>query len=386
MLTHIQQRNVVAIIEAGLNVLAAPVDVHALYIPVLVFCQMPRQAKTRRRYLYRVIRVGRAGQPPVSNSHIMDGYPNPGTTATLPGVNSVSIIICTLDRPKMAQRCIDSLAKADLTGVVEIILVDQGPKSNNGPFCKARQSSGLPVVHLLRDRPGVQGARNAAVMQAKGDLLLFTDDDCLVDANWVQAIRRAFSDDAVAGVVGRVLPHGSNAGKFPVGILDRATEVRFRGPHYPFTIGVGNNMAFRRASLRLSGGFDATLGAGSPARACGESEMFYRLLKTAGHIVYTPHGLVFHDAWRTLEQSLGATYGYTYGNGYCLTRAASRGDLRALGYLCGRLGGQIVLAYIHFLIVGDRPKRQRAAQQWLGIWHGFAAGLKAPDPDIPTIP
>ncbi len=300
-------------------------------------------------------------------------------------MTTISIIICTLDRPDMVQRCINSIVRAELDRVVEIILADQGPPGNNSAYCQRLADRGVPLTHLLLDRPGVQHARNAAIRQATGALLLFTDDDCIVTPDWAQAIRRGFADPSRHCVVGRVYPYGNVPGKLPCSILERPHPRLFRGNQFPFDIGVGNNMAFRRKLLQRIGGFDETLGAGTPAKACGDTEMFHRILKTGHTIAYQPEAVLYHDAWRTPEQVVGAAYSYNFGAAYYLFRCIRMGDIRSLGYLGGRLLGGALLAWLHFWIIGDPVRRCRAVQQFKGLWHGFLAGLRAPDPRISRI-
>lgn len=184
----------------------------------------------------------------------------------------------------------------------EIIVVLNGPE--NPEFAEA--VSQFPVRLLNEPRPGVSNARNYAVPKAKGEILVFVDDDVLTDTNWLEEIIKCFADPRVACVTGRVIPAGT---------VSFATEKAFRyyaseraltpwsldssNPNwYQYIlgepVGFGCNMAFRKKFLEDYSHFPPDLGAGSLIGGGDEFYMYVQVLKHGFRIRHTPTAAVTH--------------------------------------------------------------------------------------------
>jgi hypothetical protein len=192
---------------------------------------------------------------------------------------TVSVIICSRDRPDDLARCLASLAACD-PAPDEIVVVDNSPGS---PEVRAVVSATPGARLVVEPRPGLSRARNAGVAAARGTILLFTDDDVEVLPGWLVPIRAAFADPAVGCVTGQVIPatldtpaafsfevdYGGLAGsqrpwRIDTGLLDQP----FGEAPPVWQVGAGANMAIRRAVIDAVGGFDERLGAG--AAGCSE--------------------------------------------------------------------------------------------------------------------
>jgi hypothetical protein len=93
---------------------------------------------------------------------------------------------------------------------------------------------------------------------------------------------------------------------------------------YPFvngSVGVGNNMAFRRAPLIASGGFDTALGAGSPTGSCEETWAFSKAILRGERIVYEPRALCWHEHRKDGGSLREQVFGYGLGLGAILAKA-----------------------------------------------------------------
>lgn len=101
----------------------------------------------------------------------------------------VSVIIAHLNQPAMLATCLDSLL-AGRRQPDEIIVVDNGSTETPKALC-AR----YPNVRLLSERrPGPGPARSLGAHHAQGDILAFTDADCLVDTGWLEDVAEGLSD------------------------------------------------------------------------------------------------------------------------------------------------------------------------------------------------
>ncbi len=203
----------------------------------------------------------------------------------------------------MLTHCLECLAaQAQNYPDYEIIVVLNAPE--DGAF--AEVVSRFPVRLLNEPRRGVSNARNHAVARAKGDILVFVDDDVLTDSNWLEEIVKCFADPKVACVTGRVIPAG------PVSL---ATEkvARYYGSERALSawsldasnpnwyqyilgepVGFGCNMAFRKAFLENYALFPPDLGAGSLIGGGDEFYMYVQVLKHGFRIRHNPAAAVTH--------------------------------------------------------------------------------------------
>lgn len=221
-----------------------------------------------------------------------------------PPAVSVSVVICTRDRPQDLTRCLASLGRC-VPPPCEVIVVDNAPRND----ATAQAVRAFPGVRYVReDRPGLSLARNAGIKAAAGEIVAFTDDDVELPEDWIARLAAPFTDPEVACVTGLVLPAdlSSEAAclfEFGVGGFGHALRRRRFDRDYLRTdwwrppdvwkMGAGANMAMRRSAFAEVGLFDPRLGAG--ASGCSEdSELWFRLLR-AGHVCqYDPAAVVFH--------------------------------------------------------------------------------------------
>jgi glycosyl transferase family 2 len=205
-----------------------------------------------------------------------------------PSSGSVTLAICTRDRPVALERCLRSIADA-VERPDEVLVVDNAPHVAS---TRDLLRSFPQFRYLPEPRPGLSAARNAAVRAAGGDLIAFVDDDVVVHPRWLAPLRRAFIAPDVMAVTGLVLPaelktpaqvafettYGGLGLGFERARYDgdfKRTTVAYGMPVWK--IGAGANMTIRRSAFDLVGEFDERLGAG--AAGCSEdSEFWYRLI------------------------------------------------------------------------------------------------------------
>ncbi len=229
---------------------------------------------------------------------------------------SVSVAVCTKDRPALLIRCLASLqplaavARRD-GGSLEILVVDNVPADE-----RTRQATEeLPGVRYVREpRVGLDFARNRALREATGEILAFLDDDAIADRFWLDGLYEAIHENPdAAGITGLVLPYElatpaqilfERRGGFRRGFQ----KIRFHrtSPHnhlYPCgagNFGAGANMAFRRDVLLELGGFDEALDTGAPLPGGGDLDIFYRVVRAGYPMAYEPRFLAFHEHRREM--------------------------------------------------------------------------------------
>src|SRR4051812_25564297 len=120
---------------------------------------------------------------------------------------TISVVIATYNRSQRLDECLDALARQRCSKGDQVIVVDNG-STDGTPAVITRQAERFPVplLHLEERQPGKSRALAAALAVATGDVLAFTDDDVLVDPDWLDAIRAVMADPATALAGGPVAP------------------------------------------------------------------------------------------------------------------------------------------------------------------------------------
>lgn len=223
----------------------------------------------------------------------------------------VSIIVPTRDHPQYLADCLRSLVKLQYPHY-EILIVDSAPTTTaTADLIRQSYSADPRVRYLISKRPGASRARNLGMMEAKGEILAFTDDDAVVDAHWLTELVRAFNRaEKVLCVTGSVSPLRVDTlaqlwfAVYFRGMGDRAKMKRIFSPevveshmyyrHLMGNLGGSVNMATTAAFLRHIGGFDPALGPGTPTQAAEDVEVFIHANMHGGIYVYQPAALVYH--------------------------------------------------------------------------------------------
>lgn len=221
---------------------------------------------------------------------------------------SVSIVVCTHGlRPEALRRCVASLQRAAGEGV-EVVVVDNATHPAVVPALLSAQLGGENErVRVVREpRKGLDHARNRGIAATTGDVIAYVDDDCEVDAGWPAALATAFLDPAVECVTGRVLAANGQCAtaqwfelrySFDRGELPQRfhqTDVRPWFPVYPYHLGTGCNMAFRRTLLDRIGGFDTAIDMGTFVGGGGDIDIFARAIDAGAVAAYEPQAVVRH--------------------------------------------------------------------------------------------
>jgi glycosyltransferase involved in cell wall biosynthesis len=277
------------------------------------FILLPANADVRRDHLARRISA-EVGTDILVEKLCAELVP-PAAKGSLP---SLTVAICTRDRPELLGRCLDSLRRlvpADdgEEGEFDILVVDNAP-TGDATKQAVEQIGGVSYVREVR--PGLNFARNRALQEAAGDFVAYLDDDVVVDRGWLVGLQQALSQhsDAIA-LTGQVLPLElatraqllfERRGGFRHGFSTRrySGDDEDDGELYPCRtgiFGVGCNMVFRRHTVLELGGFDEALDTGPPLPGGGDHDIFYRVVRAGGPLVYEPRMLVFHQHRKTME-------------------------------------------------------------------------------------
>jgi len=220
----------------------------------------------------------------------------------------------------------------------EVVVVDNSAGEEKEKTAAVSQNFGVKYVY--EPRRGLNVARNVGASQASGEVIAFTDDDCLPEPDWILHTMQNFSDPTVWACTARIVQHsrdgaadlfeevaGQDLGAtkrvftsddvrfglgFFLGNLSKVTSkhMKSRAPA-PFGIGHGSGMAFRKEVFQSIGLFDERFGSGAKLGGCDDIEMLYRVLKAGHSIVYEPAAVVRHKHRFSAEDVFHTRFDYS---------------------------------------------------------------------------
>jgi len=218
----------------------------------------------------------------------------------LPRRPMVSVIVCSYNGASTLAACLDSLGKLNYSDY-EVILVDDGSTDDTAYI--AAQFPRVRYIHQTNH--GLSHARNTGAAAAKGEVLAYTDSDCMADADWLYYLIGTLVSGDYAGVGGpNITPPAKNwiqacvagapGGPNHVLLTDTVAE------HIP-----GCNMAFYRWAFEAIGGFDPEY------RKAGDDVDFCWRIQQAGWVVaFSPTAIVWHYRRFTLRAFMKQQDGY----------------------------------------------------------------------------
>lgn len=311
--------------------------------------------------------------------------------AALHRAPAITVLVATRDRVDVLRRCLSSIAELDYPDF-DVVVVDNAPATEATARAVAELGGhcGPARIRYVREElPGLARAHNRGLAEATGSWVAITDDDVVVDRQWLSGIAEAAqSAPGVGCVTGLILPAElrtpaqrllEQAGGFSRGFITRLYDTgsnRPDDPLFPLTagrFGSGANMAYDTAVLRALGGFDPATGAGTRARGGDDLLGFLDVLVAGYGLAYEPAALLWHFHRRDYEELYQGSYNYGVGLGAYLTAALAHHP----GLLPGILRNSM-LAVRHFLgrsspknraKTTDYPRELERAER-RGVLHG----------------
>ena len=212
----------------------------------------------------------------------------------------ISVIVCSYNGGQTLAACLQSLSKLNYPDY-EVILVDDGSTDNTAEIAEQ-----FPHVrYIYQTNHGLSHARNTGAAAAKGEVLAYTDSDCMADVDWLYYLVGMLVSGEYAGVGGpNMTPPAQNwiqacvaaapGGPSHVLLTDTVAE------HIP-----GCNMAFYRWAFENVGGFDVEY-----HKAGDDVDFCWRLQQGGGVIGFSPTAVVYHHRRFTLRAFLNQQEGY----------------------------------------------------------------------------
>jgi glycosyltransferase involved in cell wall biosynthesis len=215
---------------------------------------------------------------------------------------TTTLIVPTRDRSLTLADTLDSVLHHALQPT-EIIVVDNGSSDETPEVVeRAARGSSVPLRRIYEARSGSNIARDAGARAARGQLLLFLDDDVTLADGWLRGLLEAFATSAWVHIVaGRVeLQYEAEKPRWLSTRLEGylSSTARFgetcrplRDDEYP----VGANMAVLREAWVRCGGFGHLLGRDSTSLISNaEFELTHKVRQAGGQVLFAPASCVYH--------------------------------------------------------------------------------------------
>ena len=216
----------------------------------------------------------------------------------------VEVAICTFNRARLLHQTLESFAALDVPPSLHwtLTVVDNGSTDDTATVCAAFDHL-LPIRRILETKAGLSNARNRALQELKADYIVFTDDDVLVDRQWIRTFvdtARRWSDAAAFGGPIEpnfpVEPEPDLVAAFPA--LAKGfcglDHLREEGPLPPTFPVFGANMAYRAAAVQGLL-FDPNLGNTPNSQRGGEEIKFMNEIRArGGRVIWCPQMRVKH--------------------------------------------------------------------------------------------
>jgi glycosyltransferase involved in cell wall biosynthesis len=282
----------------------------------------------------------------------------------------ISVILPTYNRSDTLRRTLHSLQSVVVPPALEweLIVVDNNSNDATHECVSELQRTGsLPIRYLFERHQGANFARNAGIKAARGEILLFTDDDVTFDRNWLAEMSDACAEPGCIGVGGKIVAvwfpdqpkwaqtNGQYSVMSVIPSFDLGDE-RCTIATSPFTA----NWALKRTAFEKYGLFRTDLGPRSGDKRVGgggdDTEFGRRLLAGGETLIYAPSAIVYHpvESERTNKQYFQLWY-FDYGKSLIRTSTEPYpvACLGVPGFLLRRLGESMTSWFCSF----DSQKR-----------------------------
>ena len=245
-----------------------------------------------------------------------------------------SIVVCTYNGEKYIKDCLNALIKQNYPKrKFEIIVVND---------CSTDKTEGVISKYSVKlinhkKNKGLASARNTGIRNSKGEIIAFTDDDCIPTKKWLTNLIRIYNSSSITGVGGKIIPFKTDnlilkyiEEKNPLASLDKSL-LKSNNVIYRFLLYmkksfcssnekknlqevyslIGANMSFRKDMLEKLGLFDENFRFGAEEEDL--CKRFHKKIKDK-KLLFTTKAIVFHQYDPSIKKIIKRSFSYGRGN------------------------------------------------------------------------
>ena len=259
----------------------------------------------------------------------------------LPRYPRVSVVVCSYNAERTMAPCLASLETLDYPDC-EVVVVNDGSTDTTLEIAKQ-----FPYCRIIsQENKGLSAARNVGAEAATGEIVAYTDSDCVADPDWLTYLVAKMEQNGLAACGGPNFPPPEDS------LVPAAVAVSPGGPTHVLISDevaehiAGCNMAFRRNDLLGLGGFDPLY------RAAGDDvDMCWRFQDAGYTIGFSPAATVWHFRRNTVKAYIGQQKGYGKAEALVYAKHPFRFNLFGQAKWLGRIYGDLSAA----LLLSRRP-------------------------------
>jgi glycosyltransferase involved in cell wall biosynthesis len=285
----------------------------------------------------------------------------------------VSVVICTRNREDKVGAAITSVL-ANSYPTFDLTIVDQSTSDTTRQIAESISDRDDRLRYLHREEAGLSRAYNTGISNTTGEILAFTDDDCVAGPNWIESIVRALRSEPDGELLyGNVVALGEahpDVTKTP-SLAFEEPERLSRGDGFKVA-GMGANFAARRSLFERVGPFDNVLGGGGPLRSSQDFDLGYRAYRRNCVTLLRPDVVMHHDGHRDEADWPSLLVAYGTGDGAFYTKHVRCFDVYALWLLSRALG----IAAAKWLVKGVAGKKPTERYYVKGFLTGIRGSFR----------
>lgn len=197
----------------------------------------------------------------------------------------ISIIVPAYNAENTISRCIDSCINQSYPkDKYEIIVVDNNSTDNTATILNNYNIIYRKEVSIKSS----YAARNTGIKHARGDIIAFTDSDCIADNNWISSAVIEFNSDSIGCVAGKIIGHHYNTSVQEYLVKDNCLSQEHTLNHYFMPYPQTANALYRKDVLDKIGIFETW-------KSGGDADLAWRMqLTTQYHIKYVQSSIIYH--------------------------------------------------------------------------------------------
>ena len=214
-----------------------------------------------------------------------------------------SVIVPTFNGACRIGTCLEALLKQTPPKNIEILVVNDGSTDNT--VGAVERFSGVRLISQANAGPAA--ARNRGALEARGTIILFTDDDCVATPDWLDAMLEPFQDPEVVGAKG---VYRTRQTSLVARFVQIEYEDRYRFMRSQSSIDFIDtySAAFRRDRFLAMNGYDISF----PVACAEDIELSYRMSARGWKMKFAPAAIVYHTHPDTIWRYLKKKYKFAF--------------------------------------------------------------------------